>query len=339
MKHKTTIADIAKQLKVAKSTVSRALSNHRSIGLRTRMRVQQLAKQLNYEPDQTAILFKQKRTRLIGVILPSIANEFFAELFAGIEDVAYANDYTLLFSQSRDEFEREQQLVTNMKKHRVDGVLVSLSKNTKEYAHFELLKENNIPLVFLDRVPDLPGIHTISSRLDTGMEEAVAFLLHKEKDRIALINGPEALGASKERLQAYKAALEKHCISVDDALIVHSDLTTEGNRRTMQQLLDLKKHPAGVIAFNDYAAMDAMQYARSKGVKVNDDICFVSFANETICSYMQDAPMASVEQFPYQQGQKAAETLIEILSEKNKSEPEVFRKFSFKSQLVVKQGS
>ncbi|MGN6435135.1 MAG: LacI family DNA-binding transcriptional regulator [Agriterribacter sp.] len=336
MKHKTTIADIAKQLKVAKSTVSRALSNHRSIGLRTRTRVQQLAQQLNYEPDRTAILFKQKRTRLIGVILPGVDNEFFAKLFAGIEDVAYANDYTLLFSQSRDEVEREQQLVANMKKHRVDGVLVSLSKNTNEYQHFESLKESNIPLVFLDRVPDLHDIHTISSRLDTGMEEAVAFLLNKKKAPVALINGPEGLWASRERLQAYKAALAKHSIAFDDLLVVHSDLTTEGNRQAMQRLLALKKRPAGVIVFNDYAAMDAMQYARLRGVKVNDAIGFVSFANETICNYMQDAPMASVEQFPYQQGKKAAETLIEILTDKSKPEPDSFTKFSFASQLVVK---
>lgn len=336
MKHKTTLADIAKQLKVAKSTVSRALSNHHSIGLRTRMRVQQLAKQLNYEPDQTAILFKQKRTRLIGVILPTVSIEFFASLFAGIEDVAYANDYTLLFSQSRDEVERERQLVINMKKHRVDGVLISLAKNTKDYAHFEMLKDQQVPTVFLDRIPALPDVHSISSRLDTGMFEAVSFLVKRNKRRIALINGPEELCASKERHQAYITALEQHQVKADRSLMVSSDLTPKGNRFAMEQLLFLKKRPNAVIVFNDYAALDVMQYARAEGINVNQEICFVSFANEGICNYTQDAPMASVEQFPYRQGEKAAETLIEILSGTDKPGPGTFRRFSFASQLVIK---
>src|SRR5687767_13331206 len=100
---KTTIRDIAKKLNVATSTVSRALSNHHSIGLRTRQRVQQLAAELNYEPDQTAINFKQRRKFLIGVILPSLSHDFFSAMVSGIEDIAYRKNYTLLLGQSRDE--------------------------------------------------------------------------------------------------------------------------------------------------------------------------------------------------------------------------------------------
>ncbi|RYG46614.1 MAG: LacI family transcriptional regulator, partial [Chitinophagaceae bacterium] len=125
-----TIKEIAKRLNVSVSTVSRALHNHPSIGLRTKMQVQKLAVELNYEPNQAAISFKQGKTMTIGVILPNLREEFFSTAINGIEDVAIHNQYTVLIGQSRDEVDREKQLVEAMRKHRIDGLLVSLSKNT-----------------------------------------------------------------------------------------------------------------------------------------------------------------------------------------------------------------
>lgn len=134
-----TIKEIAKRLNVSVSTVSRALHNHPSIGLRTKMQVQKLAKELHYEPNQAAISFKQGKTFIIGVILPNLREEFFSTAINGIEDVAIKNQYTVLIGQSRDDAGREKQLVEAMRKHRVDGLLVSLSKNTQDYSHFEAL--------------------------------------------------------------------------------------------------------------------------------------------------------------------------------------------------------
>src|SRR6187402_3370538 len=135
-----TLKEIARQLNVSVSTVSRALHNHYSIGLRTRMRVQQLASQLNYEPNQAAILFKQKKTFMIGVILPHLSQDFFAAMVNGIEDVAYNNNYTVMLCQSRDDQSREKHLVHALKTQRVDGLLISMAKDTIDYEHFAILK-------------------------------------------------------------------------------------------------------------------------------------------------------------------------------------------------------
>lgn len=336
---KTTIIDIAKKLNISKSTVSRALSNHHSIGLRTKMRVKQLAAELKYEPDQTAIFFKQRKTFLIGVILPSLSNEFFASIVSGIEDIAYKKNYTLLLGQSRDDEEREKRIIENMKSHRVDGVLISIAKNTSNYEHFELLKESKIPVVFFDRIPMMQDIHYIASKLESGMVEAVNFLIKKGNRNIGLINGPGKLPASKERHDAYVTALKKNKIKYTEQNVVNSDLTIDGNNEAMKTLLFLANRPTAIIAFNDYVAMDAIHYAKRNKVKINKDICFVSFANEAICNYMEHPPLASIEQFPYEQGAKATEILLDLLEKDNEDSPDKPVKFHnvlLPSQLVVR---
>ncbi|TAL51455.1 MAG: LacI family transcriptional regulator, partial [Chitinophagaceae bacterium] len=141
-----TIKEIAKRLNVSVSTVSRALHNHPSIGLRTKMQVQKLAREMNYEPNQKAIFFKQGKTFTIGVILPNLREEFFSIAINGIEDVAIKNNYNVLISQSHDDPEREVQIVDTFRKNRVDGIIVSMSKNTSNFDHFLQLQNYNIPV-------------------------------------------------------------------------------------------------------------------------------------------------------------------------------------------------
>ena len=146
-----TIKEIAKKLNVSVSTVSRALSNHQRIGLSTKEKVQKLAKELNYEPNEQAIFFKQKKTHTIGVILPFIREDFFSEAISGMETAAMEHDYTILFGQSHDDPEREKKVVEAMKKQRVDGVIISLSKFTNKYDHLLALSKYDIPVVYFDR--------------------------------------------------------------------------------------------------------------------------------------------------------------------------------------------
>lgn len=327
-----TLKEIARQLNVSVSTVSRALHNHYSIGLRTRMRVQQLASQLNYEPNQAAIFFKQKKTFMIGVILPHLSQDFFASMVNGIEDVAYKNNYTVMLCQSRDDQSREKQLVHALKTQRVDGLLISMAKDTTDYDHFELLKRHKIPVVFLDRVPKMQDIHYIASSLDSGMQEAIDFLIQKKHRRIALINGPFQLPASQERLQAFREALWRKRRKYDPALVVTSDLSKEGTVKAMQELMTLRSTPDAIVAFNDYVALDAIQYTKHSP----NNISIVSFANEPRCHYMDNAPIASVEQFPYQQGEKATRLLLQLLEKRTgQTDDKPLHHELLRSQLVI----
>src|SRR4030095_7019498 len=157
----STIKEIAKRLNISVSTVSRALHDHHSIGLRTKMRVRELAKEIDYQPNQAAISFQQGKTNTLGVILPELSENFFSSAISGIEDCAHKNNYSVLLGQSHDIVEKEKQLIETMIKHRVDGILISISKNTDNYTHLEKLRDYNLPVVFFDRIPNIPNIHYI----------------------------------------------------------------------------------------------------------------------------------------------------------------------------------
>lgn len=335
MQHPPTIKEIAKQLNISPSTVSRALHNHPSIGLRTRMRVQQLATELNYEPNQTAIFFQQRKTYTLGVILPSLSEAFFSMAISGIEDTANKHKYSVLMGQSHDEEEREKQIIETMKNHRVDGILISISKSTVNYAHFEMLKKYNIPIVFFDRIPRLQNIHYVACDMEAGTVQLVSHLLKQGHKVIGMINGPEKLYASQQRLNGYIQALLKRKLKYDPTLIASTDFTPESTRQAMQQLLSSKRKVTAIVAFNDYVALDAIKYAREKKLKINEDITFVSYANLPISAYTEYPPIATVDQFPYLQGQKATEILLDLLDKNTREQEEgAYYKVIVDSKLI-----
>ncbi len=332
-----TLKEIARRLKFSVSTVSRALHDHPSIGLRTKMQVQQLAKELNYEPNQSALFFKQQKSHTIGVILPNLKEEFFSQAINGIEDVAKINKYSVLIGQSHDDIDQEKQIAIAMKNHRVDGLIVSISKHTKNYDHFTGLLKYNIPVVFFDRVPDLPNVHKVASNFNTGTRQAIEFLIAQGHRRIGVINGPEEMKSGKERTNTYMDVLQKKKIKIDLSLIVNTDLTKESTWNAMQELLALKRPPTAILTVNDYVALDAIQYARKAKLKINKDICFVSYANLPITNYLEFPPLASVEQYPYEQAKKATEILFELLEkEKNDDKKQTtFKNILIEGQLVI----
>ena len=312
-----TIKEIANKLNVSISTVSRALSNHPRIGLRTKMLVQQLAKELNYEPNPKAIFFKQKKSYVSGVIIPYIKEEFFTQAISGIESRALHNEYTILFGQSYDNLETEIRVVEAIKRQRVDGLIISLSKQTNKFDHLLSLEEKyDIPVVYFDRVPPFENINKVYCNIYNGTIEMIGWLIKRGCKKVAFINGPEKIAASKERMNGYIEGLFRKKIKVDMRLIERTDLSKESTYAAMEKLLLLKNRPQAIITFNDYVHMDAVQYALKQNIQVNKDILFLSFANLPITNYTTHPPLVSLEQYPFEQGEKAMELLIKVLNER-----------------------
>lgn len=332
-----TIKEIAKRLKISTSTVSRALHNHPSIGWVTTMRVKQLAEELNYEPNFSAISFKQRKTFTIGVLLPNLSEAFFSSAISGVEEYASTRNYNVLMGQSLDDPQREIRILESMKMHRVDGMIVSVNKHIDNYDHFEQLKKYSIPIVFFDCIPEIKNIHFSACNLKSGMLKAINVLVEKGIRNIALINGPEQLIASKQRQQIYFQGLNQNNIPYDERLMQSSDLSKEGNQEAMQKLLALDHRPTAVITFNDYLALDGMVVAKEHHLVINKDIYFISFANLPIWTYMDDRPMGSIEQFPYKQGEKAAEILFSLLENPAQTELQqpIFQQVIFDSELII----
>ena len=334
-----TIKEIARILNISVSTVSRALHDHPSIGITTKMRVKQVANDINYEPNQTAIFFQQGRSYNIGVILPELSESFFSTAISGIEDTANKRNYTVLFAQSHDSEETERKLVAKMKNQRVDGMLISIAKNTSSYDHFEIFRKSNIPVVFFDRIPAMANIHSVACNMETGTFEAVNFLLKRGHRVIGMLNGPTSLYASNERKEGYIKALIKNRLKFDPTLLVNCDLTEPGTIKAMNKLLTHKRKPTAIVTFNDYVALFAIRYARSLNIAINEDLTFVSYANLPLINYMDHVPVASVEQFPYLQGQKATDILIDLLNQTQKRDhiSQAYFNVIVESQLVINE--
>ncbi|HIY77088.1 MAG TPA: LacI family transcriptional regulator [Candidatus Sphingobacterium stercorigallinarum] len=328
----TTIKEIARKLKISPSTVSRALNDHPSIGLVTTMRVKQMAEEMAYEPNQTAIFFKQRKTFTIGVILPKLSEPFFSEAISMVESVAEDKKYTVLLGQSLDDAGRELNIIQTFKKHRVDGILMSMSKNTKDTDFLEMLTKTDIPIVFFDCVPDLPDVNKVFCDLSSGMTEAIAAFVERGHRKIAMINGPEALLASKERAAAFRNALVLQGISEQESFIVNTDLTEAGNEQAMEQICNLADRPSAVVSFNDFVTLDLIHYAKQRGIVLNQDMYFISYANYPLWKYMDNPPMGSIEQYPEKQAQKAAEILFDLIDKKEEKPQQVV----FPSKLVLK---
>ena len=267
---------------------------------------------MNYVPNQSAILFQQGRTNTLGVILPELSEIFFSQAISGIEDAAHQEGYNVIMGQSHDNEQTEKELVEAMMRQRVDGILISLGKNTRDLNTF-LNPVNNAPIVFFDRVPQLEDIHSVSCNITNSTMQLISFLVKKGHRVIGMINGPQQLSASKERLDGYINGLIKNRLKYDPQLVVNRDLTKAEVHLAASQLLTGKRRPTAIIAFNDYVALDAVYQARKMKFKIDKDISFASFANLPINDYVTHPPIATVEQFPYQQGNTACKMLIDLL--------------------------
>ncbi|HTM99073.1 MAG TPA: LacI family DNA-binding transcriptional regulator [Pedobacter sp.] len=335
----TTIKEIASLLNISVSTVSRALHKHPSIGITTQLRVQKLADELNYEPNQAAIFFQKGKSYTIGLILPELSEAFFSSVVNAVEDMAYKKNYTVLLAQSHDDEDREKQIIQMMKNHRVDGLVVSVAKTTTNFDHFHMLEKYNIPIVFFDRIPPLKNIHSVACNIETGSLEAVNYLLKKGHRCIGLINGPAALTASEERKKGYFKAITKNRLKFDPSLIVSCDLTEKGTQEALTALMENKRNLTAIVTFNDYVALYAIKYARKLNIDLKNDLQFISYSNLPLINYMDHVPIASVEQFPYKQGEKAVEILFDLINNKDSSTPETmyYNKVVVESELIENQ--
>jgi len=313
MKHNT-LKDIAKKLKISASTVSRALSNHPDISEETRIKVKTLADKLNYSPNPIAQSLKSNKTTTIGVIVPEIKHDFFSSAISGIEDVAYQSGYTILLSQSNESFEREVVNTNALMRHRVAGVIVSISQNTKNGDHFKLLLDRNIPLVFFDRACDDVEADKVVIDDEKSAYEAVIHLINKGYKNIAHLAGPKELSVCKNRLQGYLAAIKS---SKQNEFILYGGMHEDDGFRLMDLLITENNLPDSIFCVNDPVAMGAYQRIMEAGLQIPKDIAIVGFSNNKITN-MVIPKITTVDQPSFEMGRKAAEILIDLIENPSK---------------------
>jgi LacI family transcriptional regulator len=335
MSKPATIKDIARQLNISTSTVSRAMRNAADVKPETKAAVHQLSEQLKYQPNKLALSLQQNQTHTIGVIVPNL-DYVLATMVKGIDEVALEAGYTVMVCQSNESFGRETLNARRLMNSLVDGFIISVSSETKVFEHFQKIRHKNVPMVMFDRpIPDLPAPRVLLDNFSGGYQ-ATEHLAEQGYKRIAILAGPKNLTISNQRLDGYLAALKKYKLKSVSELIIHCDFNQEYAYNATMDLLKSKNRPDAIFTISDRMAIGAMLAIKEKGLSMPKDIGLVGFNNEPVTRLVTPA-ISSVEQPAFEMGKTAAKLFIENLhkSDDDMDDTEII----LKPKLVIRESS
>lgn len=328
------LKDLAQELGVSISTVSRALKDHPDISPDLTKKIQKLAKERNYTPNPLAMGLLRQQTKMIGVIVPDIVTHFYSSIISGIEEVAKEHGYFIVIASSNESQKKEIESIENLLKTRVEGFIVCLSQETNQFQHFEKLIKSEIPLVFFDRVCnslDVPSV--IADGVDAA-KKVTRHFFENGCQRIAYISGPEHLNISKNRKEGYLKGLEECGLKFNPELLVQCNLSTEDAKKATKKLLQLKTLPDAIFGLNDTIAFAAMKEIKKHGLKIPDDIALVGFTDE-FHSTVVEPTLTSVTHPTLEMGQEAANLFFQQIENGKKRNKQIV----LKTELVVRESS
>jgi len=311
-----TIKDIAKALNISTSTVSRALRGSYEINTETKKLVMEYAEKMNYRPNPIALSLKENRSRAIGVIVPEIANNFFSQAINGIENIAYNRGYHVVIFQSHESYEREMVNVQHLFARKVDGLLISLSGSTRDVNHIENYRENNFPVVYFDRVPEITEAHKVVADNFDGAFRATEYMIQQGKRTIAHITSPPVLSITQERLAGYKAALEKYGLPIREELIKFCYFSPEEAFNAIDSLIK-NYQPDAFFTASDRLALNCYEAHKKKIIELPKDVMFFGFTNLNV-AHLLEPPLSTIVQPALELGQTAAEILLDIIENKRR---------------------
>lgn len=331
-----TLKELSKRLNVSVSTVSRALNNHPDISPATIKKVQDLAKELNYIPNLFAKGFRAKKTNTLGVVVPNICHSFTATILKGILTQAESLGYRVIISESKNNEEKQLEMLKTMIQFGVDGVLMSLARKTKSIDGI-LGILNRIPLVLFDKVSDKIPCTQIVIDEEEASYNAVLHLVGLGKKRIAILKETENSYNSEKRFSGYKRALAASNIALDDTLIFNAEaVTLESGKRITKQITAMDHKPDAIFAITDNAAIGAIQTLKEHNIKIPDEIAVVGFSNSTKATIISPS-LTTVNQPGSKIGATAVNYLLhEIL---NPKENMVTKTIEVKTNLVVREST
>ena len=333
-KRHVSLKDLATELNVSISTVSRALKNHPDISCEMTRKVQELARARNYAPNPLAMGLLRQETRMIGVIVPDLVTHFFSSVISGIEYVAKENGYYILISSSSESYEKEVESVRNLLNTRVEGLIVCLSQETKSYDHFDALINNEIPLVFFDRVCRTNEVPSVVADNAEAARQVTRHFYENGCRRIAYINGPEQLSISKLRYEGYLQGLKDCNLPFEPELVGSCNLSPEDASVATRKLLRLKNHPDAIFGINDTVIFAAMREIKQFGLTIPTDISLVGFTGE-FHSTVVEPSLTSITHPTFEMGKEAARLFFERIQHPTAPPQQI----EMKTSLVIRNSS
>lgn len=335
MPSKTTIYDIAKKLNISAATISRALNDNPRISSATKKLVLETAKEMNYEPNRLARALQNGRSNNVGVVVPYINRNFFSTVIRGIEEELYPHGYNVIICQTHETEERETQLIKNLLKSQVDGILISLARFTKNKNHFSEVVKNKIPLIFFDRKTKIDGASSVSLDDFEGGYTATKHLIENGCKRISHLTVDPSLEIYKNRLNGYKAALKEHGIPFKKELVIHLKSDIEEGKKAAKIVMSLKNKPDAIFSSSDHGALGAIKWLHQNGYRVPEDIKVVGFGDEPFTQFME-LSISSIYQKPFEMGKQAAQVFLKQVKSKGKSKQQ---DLVLKPELMIRKSS
>jgi len=297
----------------------------------TRQQILSLAKQWGYHPNPHAQRLKYVKTSTIGLIVPELTHHFYSQIVKGVDSVLDEYGYQQIICVSNEEYENEQKAALALLNARVDGLLIALSNETKEYDHIQQLLDDNIPVVFLDRVcEDIQAPYVMTDDFE-GAKIATQYLIETGCRNIAFLKGPENISTSFSRYMGYKEGLKKSDIVYDEALVIKQEAES-GVEKQLQELLNANKFD-GLFAHSDYHAFRAMEIIMKNGFRIPDDIQVIGYADEPLASYTTPK-LTTIKQPAFEIGKVGMELLLWEIESGEKGEPRILP-----TELVIRQST
>ena len=313
MKGKITLKDIAKELDVSTSTVSKALNDSHEISVELREKIKAFADFYNYRPNMTALKLRNKKTMIIGVIIPEIVHHFFSEIISGIEKMANGKNYNVMVCVSNESYEKEKLNLEMLSNGSVDGVLVSIAKETLElgnFDHFKELEDYNIPLVLFDRIAEEVHCDKVVVDDEEAGYKATKYFMDIGRKRICILTTPTHVNVGTLRMLGYKKAIKEAGLEIDNSLIFRVNDKTDNYLQIQTYLNSLQTWPDAILGVNEIYAAIAMKIAKEKRLNVPDDLAVMGFTDGLISQFSTPA-LSTVVQHGFMMGEQAAEMLLD----------------------------
>lgn len=338
MKAKATLKQIAKELNVSVSTVSKALNDSPEISEQTKVRIKEYAKLKNYKPNVIGLNLKNRKTKTIGVIIPNILNSFFAKVFSGIEKVADERGYNVIMCISNESMEKEAHTMEMLSNGTIDGFVLSISEEAQklgEYSHFNSIINDGTPIVMFDRTTDqVECDKVIVDDFDSG-QNATQHLINLGCKNIALISSVDNLSVGKLRAEGYLQALRLNNMEINDNIIIRTesehDLADKINALYSNNLVD------GVFALDENDSVAALKVGVKKGYKIPKDLKIIGFADGILASRRLSPSMTTVSQHGIDIGEVAVKLLIDRLESDEEHKP--YETVVIKTQLKEREST
>ena len=332
-KPNATIQEVARRAKVSVGTVSNVLNDSNAVSSLLQRRVQQAMRDLSYHPNNHARSLKSRRSSVIGIVISDITNPFFPLVLRGVESIIVQHGYMLTIFNTDDDLERERQIFSMLRTHRVDGMLIVVAPNpANDVSHIVQAMDMGIPVVCLDRTP--PGLSVDSVVVDNirGAAMCVRHLVGLGHRKISIINGSSWLQTARDRYKGYAMVLEEANIKIDRNLVREGDFRFDSGYKMTKDLLLSRTRPTALFVANGTMGLGSLQALNELAISCPDQIALAVF-DEIPGGRMLRPRITSVLQPAYDLGVKAGELLISRIT--NKINPAGPVTITLQAELII----